>query len=356
MTHRAASHLRRLMLYTLPLGGVLACSDGQADRGPEGGPPPVPVAVAPVLIETLTRSVIVTGAVAPVRTIGVTSQTTGTLLRVLVQEGDRVRQGQLLAELDGRETAAQLQRAEAVLTNAQAAFERIERLRETAITTEAEVQQARANFQIARSDVTLWRTRVSFTRILAPNAGIVTAKLVEAGGSVSTNQRLFDLADDALLVVRVQVSELDVTRLAPGLAVAIRLDALPDAQVVGRVRRVFPSADVATRLVPVEIALEPAAELVIRPGYLARIQLPVEERPNVLTVPANAAATASGAPALFVIEADTVVRKFVTFGMSSGNRLEVLTGIAEGEQVVTSGTQTLRPGQRVRVSAGERAR
>jgi len=329
-----------------------ACSRDQADPRARQGPPPVPVAVAPAARGDLIRTVTVTGPVAPVRTIGVTAQTSGTLLRVLVQEGDRVREGQLLAELDRREAEAQLQRAEAVLSNAEAAYRRAEQLRETDITTAAEYEQARSQYQIAEADVQLWRARVSFTSIAAPTSGTVTSKLVEAGGSVSTNQRLFDLADDSLLVVRVQVSELDVVRLRPGLAVEVRLDALPDARVPGRIRRVFPSADPVTRLVPVEIALLPPAGIRIRPGYLARVTLPVEQRTNVLTIPASAAATASGASAVFVVQADTVARKFVSFGATSGDRLEVLSGIAEGEEVVTSGTTTLRPGQRVIVSGG----
>lgn len=356
MMQPAASRLRRLFLSVIPAValGAAACSNGQADGARPDGPPPVPVAVARVARDTLVRTVTVTGAVAPVRTIGVTSQTTGTLLRVLAQEGDRVRQGQLLAELDSREAQAQLQRAEAVHGNARAAFQRVERLRETNITTEAELEQARAAFEIAQADVALWRARVSFTRIVAPSGGTVTAKLVEAGGSVSTNQRLFDLADDSLLVVRVQVSERDVVRLREGLPVTVHLDALPDTSVPGRVRRVFPSADPVTRLVPIEIALHPAGGLAIRPGYLARVSLPVEQRDGVLTVPASAAATASGASAVLVVQADTLARKFVTFGLASGDRLEVVSGLAEGELVVTSGTTGIRPGQRVIVSQGPR--
>ena len=344
-------------VWCLPLLLPLAaCSGGEEARGQPApnGPRPTLVAVAPATRADLVRTVTVTGPVEPMRTIGVTSQTTGTLLHVHVQEGDRVRAGQVLAELDGRETRAQLERAEALLGSARTAWERAEQLHGSGIVTDAERDAARTTFEVARADVALWRTRVSFTRIAAPAAGTVITKLVEAGSSVSTNQRLFDLADDSLLVVRVQVSELDVVHLRPGLAIVVSLDAYPEAAIDGRIRRIFPSADPATRLVPVEVALgRGGAGVVVRPGFLARVSLPVERRANALTVPAAAAATASGTTAVFVVDADTLVQRPVTFGLASGGRLEVLDGLAEGDRVVVSGIATLRPGQRVRVQSGE---
>jgi hypothetical protein len=93
-------------------------------------------------------------------------------------------------------------------------------MRASAIVTDAEFEQARAAHGTAQSDVDLWETRLDFTRVISPTAGVVTAKLVEAGSAVAVNQRLFDIADDSLLVVRVQMSELDVVHVRRGVAVA----------------------------------------------------------------------------------------------------------------------------------------
>jgi len=302
----------------------------------------------------LSRSVVVAGAVEPVRTIGVNSMLAGTVLRVHVQEGDRVRQGQLLAELDARETRAQFERAQAVLANAETIFQRNEQLAATKIITDAEFQQSRSAYEVAKSDAEVWRTRLAFTRISAPSPGVVTAKLIESGSTVSANQRTFDLADVSLLVVKVQVSELDVVHVKPGSEVSVVLDAYPTATVKGRVRRVFPSADAQSRLVPVEVALGAFPEgVVARPGFLARVSFQLDRRPGALVIPASAVGVGEEGQFVYVVDADSLQRRPVTVGMSAEGFVEVQRGLAAGERVVTSGHTNLRPGSKVRVTAGE---
>jgi len=363
MTPRLARSLL-IVLAALP-----ACSGGQGTSGapaqapggtssggraPAGGAPALPVAATPIVRRDLARSVVVAGAVEPVRLIGVNSQTSGTVLAVHVEEGDRVIVGALLAELDGREADAQLARAQAVLESAAAKFVRDSQLHERTIVTDAEFEASRSAYTVARSDVQLWETRRAFTRIVAPSAGIVTAKRVEAGSAVSPNQRLFDLADVSLLVVRVQLSELDVVHLARGAAVAVRLDAYPDARLQGRVRRVFPTADPASRLVPVEVVLGARPPGVgARPGFLARVEFALDRRARALAVPASAVGVTNAGPFVYVVEADTLAQKGVALGVTSEGWVEVTGGVLEGERVVVSGHTNLRPGARVRVSPSD---
>jgi membrane fusion protein, multidrug efflux system len=331
-------------------GGGGEASGAQRPAGGAGGRT-IPVAVVAVASRDLARSVVVTGPVEPVRTIGVNSLLAGTVLAVHAQEGDRVRQGELLAELDARETRAQFERAQAVLANAQTVFERNEQLAATKIITDAEFEQSRSSYEVAKSDAEVWRTRLAFTRITAPSAGVVTVKLVEAGSAVSVNQRCFDLADVSLLVVRVQVSELDVVYVRPGAAAAVTLDAYPDAPIEGRVRRVFPSADATSRLVPVEVALGALPNgVAARPGFLARVTFQLDRRLGALVVPAAAVGVGEEGQFVYVVDADSLVRKPVTLGLSVEGMVEVRNGLAAGERVVTSGHTNLRPGARVRVS------
>ncbi len=347
------SDTRFLLLACLGACGRGGEASG-AQRPEEGeGARAVPVAVAAVTSRDLSRSVVVAGPVEPLRTIGVNALLAGTVLAVHAQEGDRVRQGQLLAELDARETRAQFERAQAVLANAQTTFERNQQLAATQIITDAEFEQSRSVYEVAKSDAEVWRTRLAFTRITAPSAGIVTVKAVEAGSAVSVNQRLFDLADVSLLVVRVQVSELDVVHVRPGTEVSVILDAYPNAAIAGRVRRVFPSADAQSRLVPVEVALGTLpAGVTARPGFLARAAFHLDRRSGALAVPAAAVGVAEDGQFVYVVEADSLVRKFVTLGLSAEGYVEVQRGLTAGERVVTSGHSSLRPGARVRVTAG----
>jgi membrane fusion protein (multidrug efflux system) len=346
---------RSLSSLALPaLLGLAACSGSGSARGaqPADRDRSTPVAVATVAPRDLARAVTVTGTIEPVRTIGVNSLQSGTVLVLHVQEGDRVRAGQLLAELDARETRAQFERAQAVLANARTVFERNQQLAANKIITDAEFEQSRSAYEVAKSDAELWRTRVEFSRIVAPSAGVVTAKHVEAGSAVSPNQRVFDVADMSLLVVRVQVSELDVVHVRREAEVDVVLDAYPGTPMKGRVRRVFPGADAQSRLVPVEVALGRFPDSVVaRPGFLARITFRLDQRPGALVVPTAAVGVGEDGQFVYVVDGDSLVRRSVTLGITADGLVEVQRGLTAGERVVTSGHTNLRPGTRVRTEA-----
>ena len=323
---------------------------GSGESQGRGGRGVTPVAIERVTSGDLARHVSVSAPIEPIRSVSVSALAAGTVLEVLVEEGSQVRAGQRLAELDSREQNAQLARARAVLANAEAAFQRAERLRAGEITSAADLDAARAAFDIAKADADLWRTRVEFTRITSPVAGVVTAKHTERGASVSAYEPLFDIADASQLVVRVRVSELDVVHLRPGVMVPVSLDAYPRSSIASRVRRIYPSADAASRLVPVEIALGPTPPgVVARPGYLARAEFSLEKRTHVLTVPNAAVGVADSRSYVFVVDADTLIRRPVETGMTAEGRIEILSGLSAGEAVVRSGHSSLRPGLTVRV-------
>ncbi|MGE3618419.1 MAG: efflux RND transporter periplasmic adaptor subunit, partial [Gemmatimonadales bacterium] len=314
-----------------PVAGLLllaatgwSCSSGSQAQPAARGGGATPVAVAEVTRRDISRDVVLAGPVEPIRLVGVNARAAGSILAVRVVEGDRVQPGQLMAELDGRETNAQFERARAVLQNAKAAFERAEQMHQSRIITDAEFEVARASYGTAQSDVDLWETRRDFTRIVAPTAGVVTTKYIEAGTAVTNNQRVFDIADDALLVVRVQMSELDVVHVKSRDSVAITLDAQPGAELHGWVRRVFPSADAQTRLVPVEVALNRAPSgVTVRPGFLARVHFDLERRPATLVVPASAVGAGGTGTFVYVVQADTLIRRPVATGMTSEGWVQV---------------------------------
>jgi RND family efflux transporter MFP subunit len=312
------------------------------------------VAVTEVQARDIARSVTVTGPVEPIRTVSVSAQTAGTLLTVLLEEGDRVKAGQLMAELDSREVSAQLERARAVLANAESAFDRAKGLRASDLTSEADLDATRSTYEIARADVELWSTRLAFCRIAAPVAGVVTRKYVEKGSTVSSGGTLFEIADDTALVVRVRVSELDVVQLAPGLAVTLQLDAYPGREIGGHIRRIFPAADASSRLIPVEVELDPRpAGVRARPGFLARVSFALDRRDDVLAVPAAALGSSDAGSFVYVVQADTLVRRSVETGLTASGWIEVTRGLATGEEVVSSGHVNLSPGVTVRVTAAE---
>jgi membrane fusion protein (multidrug efflux system) len=337
--------------------GAAACGNSGEGGQPAGGPGgpgrmagerAVPVATAAVEVGTIARSITVSGVVQPLRSVGINSQLAGAVREVNVEEGDVVRRGTVLARLDDREIRAQVASAEAAFEVAQATFQRSERLFERQVITRAEYDRDRAAYMAARAQLDQLRTRLAYATIEAPINGIVTEKFIEAGDIVSTQSRLFTLADLDTLVARVQVSELDVVELREGATVDISLDAYPDRLFKARIRRIFPTADPATRLVPVEVALDEEANAYARPGFLARVRLALGTRSGVLLVPASAIVGDAGSPAVFVVREDRAFRRTVETGLTSEGRVEIVAGLQPGERVIVAGHNSLRDGALVR--------
>jgi membrane fusion protein (multidrug efflux system) len=302
-------------------------------------------------IETgsLAREITVAGVLAPIRTVGVNAQLGGALNSVRVEEGDVVREGQILAEVDARELAAQLRSAQASLELAKSTAERSAALFKDRVVTAAEHERDQAALAAAQATHDALRTRIAYAQVRAPATGVITEKRVEAGDVVSTQARLFTVADVSTLVVRVQISELDVPTLRVGQRADVTIDALGAARFEGTIRRIFPAADSATRMVPVEVQVSGAAVRRLRPGYLARVTLKLGERPGILVAPLGAIVGVREARAVFVMHGKTVERRPVRLGQSSGNVVEVLEGLKVGDTVVVVGADRLRDGDTVRV-------
>ncbi|HEX6307543.1 MAG TPA: efflux RND transporter periplasmic adaptor subunit [Longimicrobiales bacterium] len=329
-----------------------AQNGGPGMRGGPGGERVVTVEVQPVARGSIARQVTVTGTVDPLRLIGVNAQIAGALHTVNVQEGDVVREGQVLARVDDREIRAQLAAAEAAFQVAEAAYRRAEQLRERKVITLPEYERDRTAYAAAQAQVDLLRTRASYTIVRAPASGVITDKQIEAGDIVNNQTSLFTIADISTLVVRVGVSELDVVELQQGDVVSVTLDALPNRQLSGRIRRIFPVGDPTTRLVPVEVALDVQSARLARPGFLARITFDLATSNNVLLIPVSAVLGGQGSQAVFVVENNTAIRRTVSTGLTSQGRIEILSGLAEGEQVVVLGQNDLRDGMTVRTVGG----
>jgi RND family efflux transporter MFP subunit len=309
----------------------------------------VPIEVAVVSRGSVAREATMAGVLAPVRTVGVNAQVGGALLSVRVEEGDVVREGQVLAEIDSRELRAQVRSAEASLALAKSTAERSTALLKDRVVTAAEYERDQANYEAAKATLDALRTRLGYAAVRAPMSGVITEKRAEAGDVVGSQSRLFTIADVSTLVVRVQVSELDVTGLRPGQTADVTVDAVGGAAFKGTLRRIFPAADSVTRMVPVEVALAGTAARQLRPGYLSRITFKLGERPGVLLAPASAVVGARDARAVFLKAGDKVERRMVRVGQATGNVIEILEGLVEGDTVVVAGTEQLRDGSQVRV-------
>jgi len=310
---------------------------------------PSPVEIVTVNRGTLARTTTVAGILEPLRTVGVNAQMSGALLAVNVEEGNYVRAGQTLAQIDAREVEAQLKSATAGLDLAESTAKRSDELWRQRIITAQEYERDRANLASAQATLDQLKTRIGYAVVKAPISGVVTEKRLETGDIVSPQTRLFSVADMSMLVSRVMVSELDVPLLKSGATVDVSVDALAGARVPGRIRRVFPAADSVTRLVPVEVAVTGSALNQLRPGYTVRATFRLGSRDDAMLIPTRAVMGPVGARSVVVVRQGKSERRIIRVGPDIDGRTEVLEGLAVGDTVVVAGQALLRDGSAVRI-------
>lgn len=358
---RSAPHIRGFSvalvsaLLTACGGGGAASGGSGGGGGPGGGggggggQQVTPVEIAVVERTSMVNTSLVTGLLEPIRTVSVNAQLGGALLSVRAEEGSRVSEGQVLAEIDARELEAQVRAAEAALTFAQATATRSADLFRQQVITAAENERDQSALASAEATLSQLKTRLGFAVIRSPMNGVVTARFVQSGDIVSNNTRVFTISDLSTLVVRLPVSELEVSQLRTGAEVPLAVDALGGARFAGRIRRIFPAADSVSRLVPVEVAISGAATGQLRPGYTVRANLRLGERGDALVVPTRAVLGATGARSVFVVKEGLAERRPVRVGSDIDGRLEVFSGLALGDTVIVAGNSIVREGGRVRI-------
>ncbi len=329
-----------------------ACAD-TAEQAPGGQREarPMPVQALEIQPRDLSRVITVSNAVEPMRTIRLAARTEGVLTEVLVEEGDAVSADQILARIDVREQQAELARARARLQERRATFERLEQLRERNYIDLASYEAARAELSVAETEVELWETRVEFGTVRSSIGGTVVARYIEPGEAIARHAPLFSIADLSSLVVRLGVSELDVGNLRVGDPVVVNIDAVAQAeQLAGLIRRIFPAAEIDSRLITVEVELPDALAKGVRPGFLARARLLVERRENALAVPAGAVAESDGEFFVMVVNGqDRLERRVIEPGVIRGAWREVLSGLEPGDRVISANPMEMTAGDRVRV-------
>ncbi len=342
----------RKSVMPLVLGAAFAaltgCSQDQEATAPARSA--TPIAAYEIATRDLSRPLRLAAPVETRALIRLAARTAGTVQEVLFEEGERVKKDQLLARLDVAEAEAELARTEAELASARLDYDRAVELRRRGVATELEFQTARVAMEVAESHRTLWRSRVGYGRIQAPQDSMVIARYVEPGEAVQTQDTLFELANMEQLVLRLGVSEMDVVHLQHGQIIPLTLDALPGITLEGQVRRIFPAAQGTSRLITVEVQLPADSyERGVKPGFLARVDTAIDPRPNTLVVPSAAIGSDEEGPYVYIISDERLQRRRVEPGITRGRWTELVTGVEVGERILASNPIDMSDEQPVRV-------
>jgi RND family efflux transporter MFP subunit len=315
--------------------------------------------------ETWPQTLAANGSLAAWREVQVGTEATGQRIeQVPVELGQRVRKGQLLAQLasaslaaDLAATRASLQEAQASATEAAASAARMKSLAGTDAVSAQQIEQATAADAAAQARVASLKAhvaadelRLAHTRVVAPVDGVISAKEAVEGALPQPGQALFTLIRDARLEWRAEVPASELARIAAGQRV--KVTPVGGAALDGRVRLVAPTVDPASRTgrVLVDLPSSPSA----RAGMFARGDFVLGEGP-VLTLPQAAVLLRDGFAYVFKIESGKVRQAKVELGRRQGDRVEVREGLRPNDPVVAQGVGFLADGDTVQLAAGSTA-
>ncbi|MBQ3198185.1 MAG: efflux RND transporter periplasmic adaptor subunit [Alistipes sp.] len=335
-----------LFVRSLLIGGVcvasVACGSKKsaevAEQPAEVVKPTVTTAV--VNIQDVDMQSVFMGNVEGYAVNNITPQQPRRITRVLVDVGDRVSAGQKVAELDN----SSLAQAKAQYENAKTSFERSDELYKFGGESKAAWESIKTQYEVAKLT---YENLLENTTLVSPISGVITARNYDNGDMVGS-QPIFVVQQISPAKVMINVSENLYSYLKKGMPVSIELDALPEQTFEGKIHRITPSIDAATHTFPVEIII-PNGKEQIKPGMYARVTMKYGTRPNVV-VPDRAVVKmlGSGDRFIYVYKADgTVSYQKVELGRRMQDKYEILSGIADGDEVVVTGQAALKDGMAV---------
>ena len=357
MTIRSTVSLSALLVLTLTL---TACGGSEEPASPSEMEP-VSVETAVVEAASVTEMLRYSGTIQGTRRVPLSTKMMGTVTELSVEEGDRVSKGETLIRVRSqnvraqkRQVEARLREAEAALTNAKTNFERIQALYEKDSATEKEFDDAKTAYERAQARVDALKNQLdeiedtlTYATVTSPIDGYVVEKRSEEGALAAAGQPLLvvETIDDLKAVV--QVPSADINRFSVGDEVTVEIGAAGDVTRTGRVTQVNPAGNYATRQFQVQVRLDRGQDRSVKSGMYAEVLLPRGET-RAITVPEQSVVERGQLAGVYAVKDSTALLRWVRTGKRYGDRIEILSGLSEGETYILNGRQRLLDGQPVR--------
>ncbi len=337
-----------LILFLLITGFISGCDDNKDATKKRTARILPAVETAQAEIQSLNHKMTVTGTLEPSRTVHLYNQAQGMLMTLPFHEGDEVKKGDLLAQMDDTIFKAEYNKADATLKQARIDFGRLDKLAKTNLTSKELLIRAKTKVALDQADYNLQKKRLSYTKIQAPWSGIISERLVEPGDVLPLHTHFMSLMDNSSLIVKIPLSELYLSKIKQGDTISYQVDALGRQSWTGNILRIYPQVNAQTRKGLIEVKLEPVPDNA-RPGQLARIIL-VTTKEDVLVIPLSSIRYDQKGAYVFTVLADNrIQRQGIITGKKYPQKMEVLEGLKAGDNIVKKGLFGLRTGKEVNV-------
>lgn len=308
--------------------------------------PPLPVKVAQVRRQPVAAKIEAVGDLLANESVVLKPEITGRIAALGFREGQKVKAGTVLIELNADEQRAALEQGEATLHLEREGFRRIQEIRAKNLVSQQQYDEALARLQNAQAQLAMDRVRLSRTRLAAPFDGILGLRRVSLGDYVGPGQALVNLESIDPVKLDFKVPEKYAGKLMSGMQLEARVDAWPTRSFSGEIQAIDPRLDEATRTVKVRARIA-NADLALRPGMFARIVLDLATPHDGLFVPEQAVETKGSQSSLYRVLNGKANLTMIKTGERRTGTVEIVSGLNNDDWVVTEGQLKLRDGMSV---------
>ena len=274
----------------------------------------------------------------------------GVVKKIFVEEGDYVKQGQVLAKLDDEKLVVQVEQAKATLLKLENVYNRNEELFKKSLISADEFQRTKYEYEHQKAAYDLAQLDLNYSSIRSPIRGVVAERKIKVGNMVLPNQATFKVTSlDPLLAV-LHVPERQMVKLQVGQKAKLSVDAIGGDEFIGKIKRISPVVDPATGTVKVTVEMHDPTRL-LKPGMFARLNIIYDVRKNTMLVPKDAILTEDRESAVFVVRDSLALKQVVEIGYVNTSHIEILNGLAPQDTVVTTGKGSLKDSSKVELVA-----
>lgn len=346
-----------LLILAGVLGGIKFLQiNRMIAQGKEFVPPPATVTTATVTSSEWERRLKAVGSLEAVQGVTVTAELSGKIEQIAFEPGARVEAGDLLVQQDISSEKAQRRADEATLALKKANHDRAKELLADNVVTQAAYDQALAEYTQARAAIDNIQSVIAKKTIRAPFAGRLGIRLINLGQNLDGGEPIVSLQALDPIFVNFLLPQNKIAQIQPDLTVRITTDALPGEEIQGRITAISPLVDEATRNIRIQATVDNHQER-LRPGMFVDVDVILPEREDVRIIPTTAVLYAPYSDSVFVLEkkaagdgqpeSQVLRQQFVRLGAQRGDYVAVLSGVEEGDQIVSTGVFKYRNGQSV---------
>lgn len=279
----------------------------------------------------------------------VPARVTGDVVAILVEEGDAVAEGDVLARLDGERLRLEMLAAKANLERVRGEYNRLKDLHERNLVSAAMYEGLRYDLEALEATYKLKKLNYDYSAIRAPIAGVVSSRDVKLGENVAAGQVTFRITETSELVAYLSIPQTELSKFDAGHPATLEVDSMPGAAFDATIARISPTIDTRNGTFRATAIIDNnAGELA--PGMFARFTIAYEKREDVVIIPSDAVVVEDNELSVYVVAGDEVDKRIIETGVRSNGRIEVLSGLEGDEDVVVVGQSSLREGSKVLAS------